>query len=578
MERRAAARADAATVAPDSRECRVRASVSWSAWRQARLQDTILGATAVGHPLLRGGRQRSAAHHRWSRGLSKRIRYSFPVHHVRDVFSAVRLAKRLREAGEFDMFRGQVFNYELRPSAHRSGANPSEVVANLNDFAAWVKQTPELGSLHDNRDFILAVAQHYGMATSLLDFSDDPEVAGFFASPDDVSDLSNVGRSISCIICGDSERIQNAWAELNERQQKEKGSRLVRIVRPDVRNLWRLQSQRGLFLEVHVEPVLLEMFSELLHIEFPFSPDRRMLPAREMCPANKSHLETLLDQYFLIAQYPNRTRELEAIFGPPIRFGPEKLDGERAFFIDDQLPPRHASWDESSLATWLSEPDEPYRSVPSPMEMVILADGRLTIREGYEAVVVQLRRACADGIRRAQQVKWMVRNEHGEDLHGPAEIDCDDRLTLAVEMVTILFDGMRLKPYSDASISRGLALYLMMCSRGGRNAMEALFNHILGVEFQGGSTRGRGFADARSIEAAIRSDIFANVRAERVGEVRAEGPEAILGILQDPARLFTFPCFCELFAEQVLPTAAHQMVEGRVLPMNAARVDVFGLS
>jgi FRG domain/Phage integrase, N-terminal SAM-like domain len=148
------------------------------------------------------------------------------------------------------------------------------VIQRLSHFYGWVRQTPELASLRNNLDFFHAVAQHYGLPTTLLDFTFDPEVAGFFASHGARAAPLPGALRFSCIICANSERLTRSWEDINQRHRE--GTGLVRMVTVDVRNLWRLQAQKGLFLDIHVDANLLEMFSLFLHIEFPWKTDRKV--------------------------------------------------------------------------------------------------------------------------------------------------------------------------------------------------------------------------------------------------------------------------------------------------------------
>jgi hypothetical protein len=120
-----------------------------------------------------------------------------------------------------------------------------------------------------------AVAQHYGLPTTLLDFTFDPEVAGFFASHGARAAPLPGALRFSCIICANLERLTRSWEDINQRHRE--GTGLVRMVTVDVRNLWRLQAQKGLFLYIHVDANLLEMFSLFLHIEFPWKADRKLI-------------------------------------------------------------------------------------------------------------------------------------------------------------------------------------------------------------------------------------------------------------------------------------------------------------
>src|SRR6516162_9251618 len=110
------------------------------------------------------------------------VKYNYPEHYCKTATSAIKLAEELKARGEYDIFRGQRHTFDIRPSISREGVDREAASRRLNEFADWVHRTPDLSSLHGNLDAILAVAQHYGIQTPLLDFSYSPQVAGFFAT------------------------------------------------------------------------------------------------------------------------------------------------------------------------------------------------------------------------------------------------------------------------------------------------------------------------------------------------------------------------------------------------------------
>lgn len=81
---------------------------------------------------------------------------------------------------------------------------------------------------------MLATAQHHGLAaTTFIDFSYEPEIAGWFASQGRVD--GKQGTIFMVDRC--AEEILAAFGASDG---------LFRFLEPDVPNLWRLQAQRGL--------------------------------------------------------------------------------------------------------------------------------------------------------------------------------------------------------------------------------------------------------------------------------------------------------------------------------------------
>jgi len=175
----------------------------------------------------------------------------------------------------------------------------------LDHFAAWIHSTPDLSSLHENGTAILAVAQHYRIATSLLDFTRSPRVAAFFGT--DGAMRGDTGT----IICLNHARFTESWSDINRRHTVENGFPLTELIEIDVRNLWRLQAQAGVFLRCHIDPAFLEMFSCFLHIHFPQQSDTALDSTESIYPSHKSHLEVLLDQYFLVQLLRRTQRSIE---------------------------------------------------------------------------------------------------------------------------------------------------------------------------------------------------------------------------------------------------------------------------
>jgi hypothetical protein len=159
-------------------------------------------------------------------------------------------------------------------------------------FKKWLGTIQELQYLQ-KEEFIhdfAAIAQHYGIPTHYIDFTTDPGVAGFFSA--DTSTPPSDGKS--CIYCLNTEDLISTWETLKELDER-KGAKLE-LININVRNLWRLQAQRGVFLCANYN---WEIDYPMDKILFPYR-GYPSFPTREEIYVDKSPLEQLLDQYFFI--------------------------------------------------------------------------------------------------------------------------------------------------------------------------------------------------------------------------------------------------------------------------------------
>jgi hypothetical protein len=105
------------------------------------------------------------------------------------------------------LFRGQT-NAEW-PLIPKAGRQQFAYTQDLLIFAAWCRRAVGFIDLPDNEWNRLAIAQHYGLLTRLLDWTTNPLVAAYFA----VTGNSNCD---SCIYCLDISQIN----EINPEKQK----------------------------------------------------------------------------------------------------------------------------------------------------------------------------------------------------------------------------------------------------------------------------------------------------------------------------------------------------------------------
>jgi FRG domain len=502
-------------------------------------------------------------------------KYNYPEHYAKSLATALKLVRHLKSSGKYDLFRGQNHTYPLCPSIARHPEAIQTNTALLNRFASWVHERDSLSSLHDNRDAIMAVAQHYGMPTPFLDFTTDPDVAAFFAS-----DMGSNPRpkQTACILCLNRTTFERSWEDLNARYRADTGQDLVRIVEIDVQNLWRLQAQSGLFIDMRVDANMFEMFSHMLHIYFPLPSHHDDSLNDKYYPKNKSHIEILLDQHFLIETYNAREAQLEAMFGTVIKASDFDALGEKAAFKEGELPDDHQSWSAAALKSWMNEPNEVYDVAASTeihqLKIDTTSGANFAAGSIHTQMMAILSRPSA---RNRLGDSWEVRDQTGVTVR-ESEGDMDEKSRPLGEIVCLLFDGMRLQPYEDAEIANAISNYITLNCFPSWQTMKEWWGSVTGIELDGGSVRARGFCGGSTLVDALRPDFEDLLSQGALAEFEARGIDVALHFLIDPRRLFDMGKFRKLFAEQVIPTTALVRVEGYVFHYNIADIRVFGLS
>lgn len=196
-------------------------------------------------------------------------------------------AARALQAQGYTIFRGQLQRWPVLPSLWRIDREARMLAQRrLERFADWARITPGLEEDLADPDILTAIAQHHGIATPFLDVTTAPQVAAFFAQ----DGAPKAGEGVIL-----------AW-----RAEEIEAIDRLRLVRLDVPNLWRLDSQHGAFLVAESEDAL-RALSEPVVIRFPHgSALPADLPQRsQIYPERASALEVMLTEFF------NRLRQDE---------------------------------------------------------------------------------------------------------------------------------------------------------------------------------------------------------------------------------------------------------------------------
>jgi FRG domain len=490
-----------------------------------------------------------------------------------DVRDAVMLATRLLEEERYDWFRGQVKNYRLLASLHRlADADKEDAIQKVARFESWINRTPGLEEVAaGGTDAILAVAQHYGLPTPFVDFTTDPEIAGFFAS--DAADL--VLGETSCIICLNTQDLARFWETMPPRFPPPE------CLSIDVSNLWRLQAQNGVFL-----------FCPYANIEDAYDFDRILFPAtrgasgamrERMYPRRKSQLEILLDQYFMNERLIEGNRFIKSMnWNMSVvdldKSNPEVLHSDA---VDPRIPAL-LSWGKETLSRWRSTYDERLAVV----QRGYIVRFRINPDADPQVIASQVRtdvaaRIASGDASRATLVDWRI------------DLDADDSdqghaATLEAAL-NWLWDGLRTLPHSDEDLATGMgncagiSLAHRSTSRDNtwaddwEGAVEAVLGPAVKIGLDGSDgSYSYCYAAEDSVSACIRGDIK-DYLTPRFRNHLLTHPAGMLQVLPLPDRLFEFDRLSQLMARELSPTQV-LMRPGRSVFFSPARITRMGLS
>lgn len=342
----------------------------------------------------------------------------FQADGVRD---AIRQAEEFKRQGTYDLFRGQSGTWPLVSSLNRLDELAREAAVKRSfGFIDWVKRTPGVEQLAAEPDAVWAVGQHYGLRSNFIDFTTEPEVAGFFASSDEEAEAGQA----SCIICvntKDIEKLQEIWFKELE------------LLYMEIADLWRLEAQHGCFL--HCPYKNLDERYPFDRIVFPYDHDAVVVPNEDIYPERKSDLETLLDHYFMQERVEADPLE-DVLEAHRIELAPVSVG---AFRVDPL--PELRSWNEAILRPWVVTEPEKWSTVRSEETIVLRVDEAADFSQQRLRVSAEVsERLASDATLRASLLKWSVDVASDE-----GQTDLGPRLEQAL---ALLWDGLRRLPYT----------------------------------------------------------------------------------------------------------------------------------
>jgi hypothetical protein len=533
------------------------------------------------------------------------------VFEVNDVYEAVTLAEHFHKTGKYDWFRGQKRDWPLKSSFVRlDEQKQKDAQEKLKRFYLWAQKMPSMEYILTNADSMMAVAQHYGIPTNLIDFTIDPKIAGFFATDGKDDD------GLSCILCLSLSDFDDFWAMMPPCFFK------PRVFEIDVSNLWRLQAQKGRFLDCPYADI--ESLYDFDRIFFKGNKKFSVISKNSIYPDRKSQLEIILDQYFenerrieIDKTFMTIARKVEMPYEYCI---PESL-------VNGKLPPIHASWDDNNIKSWLTSPSEHFSSVlsditvsfplhPNDEPLHVIKHVSNLVLEKIESVPQcrkklitwsfpideYVKKECAEGgtIKSKRLTNLLLSGPRSMSRSNQANGNEKEVIVANLGwLINLLWDGLRVLPYSNADVAEGIGVlagiitgwiqdekksYSSICSQC---INDDVFEIDFGT-FDGGG--GRSFVSTQGLIESIRKDIELENEylqwQDRPNNQRFKGlstkelqymrMDTLFAAIWSPSHTFDFQKLASLWAKQIAPTQILKYLNNNAIIYSPARLETLG--
>lgn len=457
------------------------------------------------------------------------------VYNVKDLYEALELAERFKKNGIYNLFRGQSLNWKVKSSIARlSTKKENEGKEKLERLFYFFQTHEPLKKYVSDIDWFYAVAQHYGLPTNYIDFTERPDVALYFAT----NTHNNVKGKESVIICL-NETDFNDVIDFSEILFKTKKILKPYIVKPNVDNLWRLEAQNGCFIFSSISEI--EQIYDFDRIVFPFTEAYTRIEKEHIYPEKKSELEILLDHYFN---------------------SEKKIEGERRFrkFADEvnmnmiELPSFdsniylkkkefHSSWHSPEYNKWLYKVNEKLGNLDHSEELFINFSYNINIHEQISKISQNLTMSFNDKeIKRNNSLKFNI----------ISDLELSKKLVEQVNRSCCrIWDGTRNLPFQNSEIIEIIAKYV--CLEFHENKYDKIPSltkeKLITLELTNkyGSIT-RTHASPSKILTAFRSDI----REILIDELTFDISTEILLRLNNPKVLFDFNKLLSLFKDELI--------------------------
>jgi FRG domain len=470
-------------------------------------------------------------------------------HRVSSLRDAIELADEWRRSGSHAWFRGQnQASWGLVTSLARAQGRGSESrwQEQIAQFCHWLRSVPELKYLLEEAHVheFFAVLQHYGIPTHYLDFTTNPQVAGFFAGAGNPNDIAP--GTDGCIIALDPDSCVDMLRTVAEIRSFAADAWPEQVT-VHVDNLWRLEAQSGHF--IYLPTAGIENVVELDRIVFTHDASAPPFTRNDIYPARKSPLETRLDEFFTMQLMVDNQEYFRGFFDAlktPNKFWISYARPDSASYLVPGTRP-DPSW-ERAAEGWSTYHVEALRDVrsgdsvdlpvhPASPEVATIIDSLM--RERLEA---------SDSVR-GKALDFRIVPEGGAVPDG--------WVAFVERAVARAWDGVRRLPYTNAQVAATVARTVAFACADmsaspafGIRDFKARFGLDVGIELADRhDTTARAVCAEDSYLDALRRDIEDVI----VDDLRSRPRRQLLQVLAPPD-LFDFDRLVDLFACEIVPT------------------------
>lgn len=484
------------------------------------------------------------------------------IYRVQSAEEALQLALHFREEGKYDLFRGQAQNWPLVCSMNRlSLKKRKEEIEKLKRFHLFLSRQIVTHKYINNFDWYYAVAQHYGIGTSFIDFTKNPEVALFFAT----NSRCNESGKESVIICmnkNDFTECVNMCKTIFAKNQVHPPS----IIDIEVDNLWRLETQEGCFLDCIIQN-LEEAFYPFDKIIFPFEKSYTGIDISHIYPKSKSELEILLDQFFAgehLLYKEIRYKKMIKKYFPEIKA--TKIQDSPTYKYT-KTRKQHYSWKKNLIKHWHYKATAEYEK-SIPLKISIVRDIMDSPDSNWNAIFNSINKCFKSyAVERSNSISLEIEYLQKKDNYMNRVVS---------KNIVNIWDGMRTLPYTYNQIIATISKYIYLeLSSFKVKEEEHLFPNSIYISMSSKyGIYNRCYVDQSKIEEAIRSDI-SNILVNRISNLTSS---LILLYINKPHVVFDFNRLTFLFADELIP--AQMFLEGKnshpVVFYSPIDIDVLG--